>query len=791
MFRNYLKISLRNLLKYKQSSLLNVLGLSLGLACCILCYLHIEYELSYDKFHTHTKNLYRLVAGNPNESEYWTKVAAPMPLKFKSEIPEIKEFTRLAPVTYNPNVLVQYQDKTFFEPYFMMADPAFFTMFSFPEVKGDAKKALQDLNTVVLTESIAKKIFGTEDPIGKVIHLKEENEFSFQVGAIVADPPNQSHFRFDYLISFENLDRVLGKKFSTFWGAYNFYAYVLLNEKASAKEAERKIQASKEMLPDSQEVTFESVFLQPIDKIHFQASRGNQLPSYDKRYIYVFITIALSLLIVACINYINLSIALSIKRIKEIGVRKAIGASRKQLIFQFINEGIVTTFMALAIALIFLEVSLPWINTLFDSSIHTNYFDSQFLIFVLGTSLLVGLLAGSYLAFYVNGFKTASILKGSVQSRAKGIGLQKTLVFVQFTISAVLIVCSLIISRQMNFLQQKNLGFNHDQVITAALGSTITPHQVEQLKNQLKQSANVIDVAASSFTPGKANWNQTVWWEGQTEPVSMFIISVDKDFLRTMQINLLEGDLEKIENTGTEQYILNKSAIDLIGWQKGAGQLFSPFGEEYKQPVTAVVENFNFMSLHHEIAPLVLVISDDFKLNQLSIRVTGSNLSESVASVEQTYKEVLGDIPFEYAFMDDTIGQLYKSETRVKRIVSGLTVVAVFFALFGVYGLISFSIENKTKEIAIRKVLGISPNELLVLFSKTYYQLMAVAFLVSIPIVWKVMNLWLSNFNYRVNIEPLWFVLAFASVLIAITCIGLIKYFSVQHVNPAQALKHE
>ncbi|MBX2913622.1 MAG: ABC transporter permease [Cyclobacteriaceae bacterium] len=375
MLRNYIKTHFRHLLKYKQSGFLNILGLALGLACCTLCYLHIQYELGYDGFNVHAGRLYRLVAGNPHEGEYWTKVAAPMPPKFQSEIPEIKAYARFAPVSYNPNVLVQYGDKSFLEPYFMMADPDFFTLFSFVAIKGNPQKALGDLNTVVLTESTARKLFGDEDPMGKVIRLKENEAFDFQVGAVVADPPGQSHLRFDYLVPFENLDRVLGKPFSTFWGAYNFYAYVLLNDGASAREAERKVQASKETLPGSQEVTFERIFLQPVKDIHFQASRGNQLPSYDKRYIYVFATIALCLLTIACINYINLSIALSFKRIKEVGVRKAIGASHRQLVFQFINEGVVATFLALGLALVFLELLLPWANTLFESDIHTDYGD--------------------------------------------------------------------------------------------------------------------------------------------------------------------------------------------------------------------------------------------------------------------------------------------------------------------------------------------------------------------------------------------------------------------------------
>ncbi len=790
MITNYIKVSLRNLLKYRQSNFLNILGLAFGLASCILCYLHIKFELGFDRFNTNYHSIYRLVAGNPVEEKFWVKVAAPMPSTFKSQIPEIEDYVRLTSVSYNPKVLVEQENRTFLEPYFMMGDPSLFSIFTLQTIKGDPIKALEDLNTIVITRSISTKLFGNEDALGKIIRLKD-NDIDFQVGAVVADVPSQSHFRFDYLISFENLDRILGEGHSTSWNAYNYSAYVLLHETVNDKQVESKIQAAKLILPDSKELSFESIFLQPLEEIRFQYNRGNQFPSYDKKYIYVFMTIALSLLAIACINYINLSIALSMKRIKEIGVRKAMGANRAQLIMQFINEGIVSSFLSLLAGLVLLEGTTPFINYYFGSNLSTNYFDLQFLGFIFGTTLIVGLVSGSYLAIYVSGYQASSILKGEVKSERKGFGTQKLLVFVQFSISVILIVSSLVIGNQMNFLQKMNLGFDHSQILTVPLSSSITPSQIEELKNHLKQSAGVADVAASSFTPGTANWNQTVWWEGQTEPVSMFIISIDKDFLRTMQIDLINGDMKQISESKGTQYILNRSAVDLIGWEAPIGRSFSPFGQARKQGVSGVVENFNYMSLHHAVAPLVLVISDVFALNQLAIRTSKTNWMEAVKEIEDIYHKVLGDIPFEYSFMDDNINRLYESEIRLGRIVSSLTIVAVLFALFGVYGLISFSIENKTKEIAIRKVLGVAPKELMIMFSKTYFQLMLIAFVVCIPVVWKVMNNWLSNFNYRTEVKPVWFAISFVMVMVAIYIIGFIKYLSTRDINPARALKNE
>lgn len=790
MLINYLKVSLRNLLKYKQSSLLNILGLAFGLACCAVCYLHIQFELGYDRFNTNYKSIYRLVAGDPSTEDFWVKVAAPMPPLFKSQIPGIDDYVRFTNVSYNPNVLVTHEDDSFLEKNFLMADPSLFNIFTFPAINGDPVKALSDLNSVVITESTARKVFGSTDVLGKIITLKDE-QLDFQVGAVVKDVPEQSHFTFNYLISFENLDRVLGDGYSTSWGMYNYFAYLLVNDQTNQTTLSQKIQEAKHNLPDSKEVTFERIHLQPLSDIHFKYNRGNQTPSYDKKYIYVFTTIALSLLAIACINYINLSIALSIKRIKEIGVRKAVGANRSQLILQFTNEGLLAAFMALAAGLLLLEAFLPFVNSLFGSSIHTNYSDSNFLLFIIGSMVTVGLISGSYLAFYVNGYRTSSILKGSLRSENKGLSLQQGLVFVQFSISIILIVCSLIISSQMNFLQNKNLGFDHDQILTVPLSSTISTEQTKELKKQLLQSSDVQSVASSSFTPGTTNWNQTVWWEGQSEPMSMFIISVDEDFLQTMNINLSEGDVKQIVSSTEDVYLLNQAARDYIGWDVAVGKPFSPYGGNRKQAVGGVVDNFNFMSLHHEVSPLVLIITDQSKMNQLAIKVAGGDLQQSIASVKSAYERVLGDIPFEYSFMDDNINRLYESEARVRSIVSTLSVIAIFFALFGVYGLISFSIENKTKEIAIRKVLGVAAKDLLILFSKSYYRLMAIAFVIAIPIVWNVMSDWLNNFSYRTDINLWWFVIAFVGVMIAISGIGFSKYFSLRQINPAQALKNE
>jgi putative ABC transport system permease protein len=719
-------------------------------------------------------------------------MSPPVPPKMKSDVPEVEEYVRFHSVSWNEKVAVESNGKQFLEQYFMMADPAFFRVFTYPLIKGDPLQALSELNNVVISESIARKLFATEDPIGQVITLKD-NKLAFQVSGVMKDFPLNSHLRCDYLVSFENIDNIVGQGRRDAWGEFNYFAYLLLAPGADDAVAEQKIQAISVTIPGRENMSFQELRLQPIEDIHFQHSRGNLLPSYDKKYIYIFLTLAITVLVIATMNYFNLTTMLSMRRVKEVGVRKALGATSQQLSRQLMGENLGMVFLSLFIAIMLVAVLTPIVNIALTSPLLIDYSDPLLLMSILSIVLLLGLSSGSYLSLYINSFKAASILKGTAAKSSKGNTTQHTLIGIQFTLSLVLICSSLVITQQMKYVTHKDLGFQHDQLITVSLTRDVAVPQLSELKSELSRTNQVNAVAYSDFTPGRANWNQPAWWEGQTdgEEVNMFVMSADPQLLSTLRMNLVEGSFEALESSAERQYVMNEAARDFIGWDTALGKMISPFGEQEKRPVMAVVKDFNYTSLHTKIEPLIIVIYKDRRFSKLHVRLSGDDLPGAMAEVESVFAKVTNNQPFEYVFMDDSIGRLYQAEKQLGNVVLGLTVIAVAFALLGIYTLISFSIENRTKEIAIRKVLGISPASLVALFSKTYFKLAVIAAFVAVPLCWNLLGRWLNRFTYHIELSPLWFVVAVATVIVCIAGIALAKYVTMSKVNPANSLKYE
>lgn len=789
MISNYLRTAFRQLLKYRSSVSINILGLGFGLACCMMCYVHLRYQYSFDAFHDDRDRLFRLVTGDPATSQSWVKVSAPIPPKLKEDVPEIESYCRFNNVSWNEKVAIQSNGQTFLEPSFIMADPTFFQMFNYPLVKGDASTVLSDLNSVVISQSIAQKLFGSEDPIGKLITLKD-NQLDFQVSGVMKDLPPNTHLRCDYLVSFLNLERIHGKGRSEAWGEFNYFAYVRLHEPTDREEAQGKVQAITIDLPGRDDLSFGELRLQPITDIHFAHSRGNMIPSYDKKYIYIFMALAVSVLLITIMNYFNLATMLSLRRFREIGVRKTIGATAKQISGQFVSENIGITVLSFLIALLLLEVLRPLASLVLGYRFSVPYGDPLFILSFILVAVLLGTMSGSYLSYFVARFRPGAILKGS-SAGSRGNTVQHTLIFVQFALSLGLISSSLIISRQMQFISDMDLGFQHDQVVTVSLSRDLSPAKITTLKEELRKLPEVSAVGSSDFTPGRANWHQTVWWEGQTEEQSMFIMAVDRDFVNTMNIAVTEGSVEELPSENGMLYAINQAAADAIGWDAPVGKMISPFGESSKQPVVAVVKDFNFSSLHNAIEPLVLAIYKERSFSKLSVRLAPGSISDQIDKIEQVYSGVAEGMPFEFTFLDESIGQLYLAERQMNAIVLLLTVVAVAFALLGIYALISFSIENRTKEIAIRKVLGVSAVSLLSLFSRVYLRIAVGSALIAIPACWLILNRWLQQFTYKIDMNPLWFGIALVVVIVAIATIAVVKFASISRVNPARSLKYE
>lgn len=791
MIANYLKTSARNFRKDLLYSILNIIGLAVGIACCVICYLHIDFELSYDKFHSKKERIFRLVTGDIQQNDYWVKMAAPIPPVLKEQFPEVEEYVRIAKLSWDPKVIVKYDENAFNEDQFLMVDPSFFKIFDYQLVSGEAESVLSSVYSVVITESNARKMFGEENPVGKVINV--DGEYDFEITGVIKDPPFNSHFEYDYLISFENLERMYGEGASQSWGGYNYFAYLLVKGKVDLVDLEKKIKEINLEVRGGRNVSFSSLVLQPITDIHFQSNRGNQKPAYDISYIYIFLAIALAVLIIASINFINLTTARSEKRIKEVGLRKTVGAYRSQLIKQFISESLFTTFLAMLVANLLLLILLPSINRILENNIVINYSNPTFLGVLFGITIIIGTLSGSYIAFYVTSFKPYTVLKGVIKVNRKDINLRKILLILQFSISTLLIIISLIIMNQLRFVQTSDLGLDKEHVINISVYGKAVSDKIKLFKEEVKKSPYVINSTASSFIPGAANFHQSVYYEGQLNSLSMFVIVVDKDFIETMKIELIEGTLERLQNIpdSSTVYVLNESALKTIGWDRADGKWFNVFYQDEMPPVAGVVKNFNFRSLHHEMTPLVLAITNRFNHDQISIRLSPGNMNEVISYLEGKFREILPGIPFEYHFLDDRFDQLYVAELKAGKVISFLTVISIAIALFGIYALGSFAIQDRTKEIAIRKVFGIPGSNLVLLLTQNFLLLMLVGNIIAWPAAWWIMKNWLENFSYKTGLNFWIFILATLLSLLVVFMVISIKAIQAVRINPAVSLKYE
>ncbi len=794
MVRNYILIYLRTLLKNPLFFLVNIFGLSVGIAACLLCYLHIRYELSYDQYHSNSDRIYRIVTGDVKSGDGWVKVSAPIPPKLKAEIPEIETFARFARITYDQKIMVRYENNVFNEARFFMGDPALLDIFDIPLVTGKPGEVLTDLNSVIISETVAEKYFGADDPVGKMIRVNAA--FDFEVTGVFKSLPFNSHMDFDFLISFRNLERIFpGTSLIANWGQFNYFAYLLLYPESSKSNAEAKINSITVDLGDESEFKLAELGLQPLRDIHFQDNRGNLKPSYNRKYLYIYTAVALAILFISFINFVNLSIAGSTKRVKEVGVRKVIGAYKRQLVYQFISESVIITGISVLFSIFLIEgVLLPATNDLLDSQITTNYSQASFLISISGLIFFISISAGSYIAFFVTSFQPIDALRGSFKIGTKGVGFKNLLLTFQFSISIILILSSIFIYQQLIFLKNKHIGLDKEQVLNIALYNREAMEKAELLKQEFSGLSWVQHVSATRFVPGSANWNQTVWWEGQEEPLSMYLISVDLDILKTLNFELIEGNTNLLENEpkeGEVRYILNESAKNVIGWEYATDQPFSAFGDRRIQPVTGVVRDFNFQSLHHKVGPCVLVVYSRFLPSQLLVKLRTSDYQKALGVLEARFNEVLPGTPFEYRFLDDEFEKLYNAENRTVNIIAFLTVVAIILALLGLYGLLTFAVQERTKEMAIRKILGVSFPDIILLLSGSYLKLLILSNIIAVPVVYIMINQWLNNFNYRIDLSLFVFVLTSLMIWLFVLITISLNVIQVVRIDPVKGLRFE
>src|SRR5688572_3271449 len=808
MLKNYIKIAWRNLLRYKGISLINILGLSIGITCCILVSLFIIDERSYDKYHTDAGRIYRVVKDFVNDDGSKLPDATTPPAiapAIQKDIPEIETVVRLFP-GWGGKFYVRNGEKRFIEENLYRADSSIFDVFTFHFLQGDPKTALKNPDAIILTESIAKKYFGNENPIGKTLEINTWGPKP--VTAIIKDMPENSHFRIELLMPLvfrnNNGER---QDINSNWGWYNYYTYIKLKPGANIASVDKKI---RDVFKKNEPENNNFFYSQALTGIHLTSNlKWDLRPNSDKVYIYIFGTVALFILLIACINYVNLTTARSSLRAREIGIRKVSGAIKKSLIFQFLAESVLITLIAAAIAIVMAQLFLPAINSITGKNLSlVSEYNSPILLAVLAFAVLIGLIAGLYPALYLSSFEPVKVLKGERFSGLRKFSLRKVLVVTQFSISIALIIGAIIVIKQINFIQNAKLGLNNDHVLMINDIGYLTWAERQKLKNDLLQVPGVKKVSATDGIVGGQNWTNGMRLKSLQNEQLVNFLSIDFDFMNALNIELKEGRnfspqfLSDTLNDGipgtTERQagsiILNETAVKDLGVPSPAVGQQIVWGEEedttWNLQVVGVVKDFHFTSMKNEIKPFAFVIDNDRQW-YLTVKLDGVNINSSIEKIKNVWDQNVKSRPFQYFFLDETYAKLYQSEMNFKKIFFYITFIAIFIACLGLFGLSSFITEQRTREIGIRKVMGASVSGIVGMLSKDFIKLVLIAALIAFPAAWWAMNKWLEDFVYRVNIG--WWIF-FVAALIAV-CIALftVSFQAIKAAisNPVKSLRTE
>lgn len=729
MFRNYLKVTWRNLWKNRTSSAINIFGLTIGLTCCLLIALYIQQELSYDDFQSKGKRIARVImeysfSGSASNKGNFTSIrVAPV---FKRTFPEVESGVRMAKYER----VVRYGNKLMSEKNFMFADSTFFDIFSFNLLQGNPHTVLEAPYKVVVTQSTAKKYFGDQNPIGKAFNVGNDS-VPYQVTGIVQDCPANSQIKFDFLSSFSSLGLTPDYE-RTYWDA-NYTTYLLLRDQPSIAKLQAKLPAfmKKEMLGQNATINF---YLEPFNSIHLHSPYASFEPNNNIVYIYILAGVALLILIIACSTYINLSTARSIERAKEVGVRKVIGAGKKQLFWQFIGESALLCLLSVMLSLLIAALLLPAFNDLTSKQFQVqSLFSVPFILFSLFVAVCVSLFAGSYPALILSGFQPIKVLKGSFKNTGSGHWLRKSLIVFQFAISVFLIVSTFIIKKQLNFIQHKKLGYDREHVLVLPMDDKMLAN-LDVIKNEFKSSRGVVSVSRCVRSPveGGGGYNMRSAIMPEDEQSAVTANPVDEDFIKTVGLQIIAGkDFTKqdiADVSGDDQdkklyhFILNESAAKQLGWtpQQAVGKKMF-LDNSRPGYVTGVVKDFHFESLHNPVKPFVLF--PEIRGRELLVKLSGQHLQQSISFLEKKWKTVVPDRPFEFRFMDDDYTKLYSSEMRLGKIMDLFSALAIVLACLGLFGLSSYAAQQRIKEIGIRKVLGASVGHIAFALSKDFIRL--------------------------------------------------------------------
>ena len=800
MLRNYLKIAWRNIWKNKVFSAINIFGLSIGLACCILMFLLIQHELSYDKFNVQAKNIYRItsVMDGTDGKRNLAITPAPWAPLMKKDYPEIKNFVRL--LKDEKATVGQTGEQHYYENDLLYSDSTFFDVFSFSLSKGNAALALEQPNSIILSKETAIKYFGEADPIGKTLEINSfGRNFNVQVTGVANDIPSNSHFTFNGLISLQTLGDL-----SNLWSFHMFQSYLLINNTASKAGLEKKFAGfvNKYIINNPAADGKQDIFLQPLTSIHLHSQMVGEIGTNGSAtYVYVFTGIALFILLIACFNFTNLSTARSVSRAKEVGLRKVVGAERRQLIGQFLGETTLLAVIALILAVIIAAIALPVFNQLSQRELSILDGNNYGLLFLLvALVLFVGLLAGIYPATVLSSFKPVEVLKGKFQKSFKGIAFRKVLVTFQFAISIALVAGTILVFKQLQFLQTKKLGFDKDNVAIITLPRDTDSAKLQSLKLSLLNDPSVTSVAAASSVPS-ANIPVNLVNDGSIDlkkSSSMQMLFADNDFIRTMKMKIVAGrDFTGSYATDkSEGFVLNEEAVRKLGWENAEQAIGKTF--QWVQPnvvlkagkIIGVVQDFNITPLKSPVQPLVMHYFPG-RFQYLYVRFNGSNGSNAVDAAGEKFKALYPNQFFEYSFLDETLNALYASEKKLSKIFGYFSFLAILIACLGILGLSLYSIQQRIKEIGIRKVLGANVMSITSELMKEFFKPVLIAAVIATPVAWYGISKWLEEFAYRIQIN--WMVFVFSAVIVFAIAILTMSFQAIKaaKANPVKNLRTE
>lgn len=811
MIGNYFKIVLRNMQRQRGYTFINIVGLAIGIASTILILLWVKDELSFDRFHKNADRIYRVVFsssddGSPTNANGSFGVGPAL----ERDFPQVMETVRIRKMGQSVKRYVGYEEKKFYESRFFFAEPTIFTVFDFPLVKGDSLSALDEPNSIVLTEETAKKYFGNEYPLGKTMEADPYNDgelMLFRVTGIAKNVPRQSHIHFDFLASYSSLkeDTV------TFAGFYQHFTYVLLSDGSSAESLNQELLDF--LHRNWRKDPWYTISLQPLLDIRLHSRLKSEIePTGNIFYVYIFTAIALLVLVIACINFMNLTTARAVKRAKEVGVRKVIGARKNQLVHQFIGESVLLSVFSALAAILVVVIVLPQFNRLTAKGIPLDFLTNpSFILGVTVIALAVGLLSGIYPAFFLSAFQPMHSLKSRSGYSYSGNALRKGLVIFQFTLSIGIIFSTLVVHKQVKYIQSRSLGYDKDQIMVIPLNKDLRQNY-EGFRNELLKYPGIENTATSSWVPTRGSGHLSFRFEGYEENLSQVIYGIDKDFVNTYGLKLLAGkniqhlssyglkflagkDIQHVSSANTtSEFLVSELTTQEAGYsspQEAVGKRVEEYSDQFRGHIAGVVNDINIYSLHREPYSIIYAVTSIKNHNYLSVRVLPRNISDTITYIQKTWQKMIPSYPLDYFFLDASFEQMHISDKKMSEVFSVFSILAIFVACLGLFGLAAYTAEQKTKEIGVRKVLGASVPGITLLLSREFLKWVSLANILAWPVAYYAMHKWLQSFAFRVMIGWEIFLIS-AGVALAIAVVT-VSYQSIKAAlaNPADSLRYE